>query len=170
VTIKAEIYLFAYKMETGRTGRSSYYGGVTGRTEQEDDFTPLLQMPSSRLHDIYNDLLSKPATVVNLDACIPELNGYSVLRTILEALPPSVKTLSLRFNNLTNPVLSDFLISWIAENDTLEILYMMGTGFEEKRRVLIEAAWKKHLKGHRTDNLGFTFIRNALDAQAKPTE
>jgi hypothetical protein len=150
-------------METGRSG-------VTNEISEEDEFFPLERMPTSRLQDIYNDVSTKSLSVINLDAVIPPVNGYPVLRTLLEMLNPSVKTLSLRFNNLTAPELCSFLINWLSENENIEMLYLMGTGIEEKRRILLEAAWKKHMKGHRTDNMGYTFIRVPMDAQMKPDD
>jgi len=39
----------------------------------------------------------------------------------------------------------------------------MGCMLDEKSRSKLEEAWRKKLTGHRTNNLGFTFIRVTHD-------
>lgn len=129
----------------------------------EDNFTPLDQMPTSRLSDIVALLDKKNCSVVNIDACLPVKEaGEIVLKTLLYKISSCVKVLSLRFNTLT-PYSTDLLISWIATNDHLETLYMMGSGIDEKARGKLEDAWRRKLTGHRTTNLGYTFIRVTHD-------
>eukprot|EP01038_Epipyxis_sp_PR26KG_P008600 gene8600-11620_t len=128
-----------------------------------DSFVPMAVMPTSRLNDVYKVLTTRPATVVNLDALLPPREaGEQVFQTLLFVLPNTVKTLSVRFNNLS-PASIELLIDYIFKNENIETLYVMGSGFEEKMRMKLEDAWKKHLVGHRTDNLGYTFMRVTLD-------
>jgi len=152
--------------------------------EAEDDFVPLAIMPSSRLTDTMKVLNSRSPSVLNIDALLPPKEaGEHVLKTILRKIPHSVKVFSLRFNHLSLSSVEE-LISWVAKNDHLEVLYVMGSGIEEKNRIHLEHAWKKHLVNHRyclnylvlyclyllcssfpfsTNNLGYTFIRITND-------
>ena len=131
----------------------------TQNDEIELHFDPLTVMPTSRLNDILNILENKTPSIINLDALIPAKEaGEVVLQTLLYKLPSSVKVLSLRFNNF-NAFCIEELIQWLAENNHLEMLYLMGSGIDEKNRLQIESAWKKNLENHRTDNMGYTFIR-----------
>ena len=129
---------------------------------QDDDnfgFVPLEIMPTSRLNDVSNALEEGHPSVINLDACIPRGN-FSVFQTLLFKINKanSVKTLSLRFNAF-NEVETVMLIDWIGHNNTLETLYILGSGIEGVRRTSLETAWKRNLRGHRTENMGCTFIR-----------
>lgn len=126
---------------------------------EEQDFIPLDTMPTSRLNDIMVSIDNQSTSVVTLDACLPSKEaGEDVLKTLLFKIQPNVKVLSLRFNNLTQ-YSCDLLIEWILINDHLETLYVMGSGLDEKTRSRLEDAWRKNLTGHRTSNLGYTFIR-----------
>lgn len=124
-----------------------------------DSFTPLKTMPTDRLQDLMRDLTTKQLSVVNLDALIPGSSDCKLLKTLLFSVTPSVRTLSLRFNNFKSSDLSEALIDWIGTNDTIENLYLMGSNLDDKSRTKIETAWKKHLIGHRTETYGFTFFR-----------
>ena len=123
------------------------------------EFFPLKTMPTERLQDIMNNLCVSQLTVVNLDALIPNSSNYRLLKSILLSLTPSVRTLSLRFNNFKSAELCDVLLDWILKNNTIENLYLMGSNMDEKYRARIEDAWGKHLVGHRTETYGFTFFR-----------
>ncbi len=124
-----------------------------------DDFVPLEHMPTSRLRDVMNNMELKPIGVVNLDACLPPKEaGEAPLQTIFYKMPTTVKVLSVRFNNLSHFSV-EVLIDWISQNTHLEMLYTMGSNIDDKNRILLEHAWKKNLVGHRTDNMGYTFIR-----------
>ena len=132
-------------------------------SDDDGDFTPLETMPSLRLNDVLAILNKKTGSVINVDACIPPKElGESVLKTILYKISPSVKVLSLRFNQFSQTSI-DLLISWVSSNDHLETLYIMGCMLDEKARSKLEEAWRKKLTGHRTNNLGFTFIRVTHD-------
>lgn len=136
-------------------------------SDDEDDFVPIDKMPSSRLTDIAEALDAKKSSVVTLDACLPPKEaGELVLKTLLFKISSCVKVLSLRFNHLSQ-YSCDLLISWIATNDHLETLYVMGCGIDEKTRSKLEDAWRRKLTGHRTMNLGFTFIRVTIDKAQK---
>lgn len=113
-------------------------------------------MPSGRLRDVVETLETKNPSVLNLDAC---LNGNNeIFEYILEKVGPSVTTLSLRFNDLKDEG-SNILAEWLAQNDTVETVYLMGTGLSAACRQNIENAFRKNLIGHRTTNMGFTMIR-----------
>lgn len=134
------------------------------------DFMLLSKMPTSRLQDIWNNLDTKEVAVVNLDAIIPAGEaGYAVLQTLLHKIKPSVKVLSVRFNNL-HASTKDLLVEWIRNNGSLETLYIMGSGFDDAARGKLLDAWKKNLMSHRTDNMGNTFIRVYIDPNAPPPE
>jgi len=123
------------------------------------DFEPLDSLPSSRLNDVLSNLETKQLSVLSLDGCLPAGDMCAVaLQTILFKMTSSVKTLSLRFNNMTPGAIS-VLVDWISINATLEMLYMMSSGIDDKSRVNLETAWKKNLSSQRTENWGFTFIR-----------
>ena len=123
------------------------------------DFEPLPSMPSSRLNDVMTNLETKQLSVLSLDGCIPGGESCAVvLQTILYKMTSSIKTLSLRFNNLT-PAACILLVEWVGINTTLEMLYLMSSGIDDKARANLEAAWKKNLCSQRTENFGFTFIR-----------
>jgi hypothetical protein len=131
--------------------------------DEEDGFQPMEVMPTSRLQDILVLLDKRKSSVVNIDACLPpKEQGERVLQTLLYKISNCVKTLSLRFNVLS-PYSIDLLISWIATNDHLETLYVMGSGLDEKARGKLEDAWKRKLIGHRTMNMGYTFLRVTHD-------
>lgn len=131
--------------------------------DEGSEFTPLETMPTSRLNDVLVLLNKKTSSVLNVDACIPpKESGELVLQTILYKISSCVKVLSLRFNQFSQFSV-DFIISWVASNDHLETLYIMGSGLDEKMRSKLEEAWRKKLTGHRTNNLGFTFIRVTHD-------
>lgn len=128
--------------------------------EEEDEFIPLTTMPSSKLTDIYKILTTnKQLKVLNLDAILPpKETGYPVLRTLLELIPETLRVLSIRFNNLsTNSI--EYLIKFIAKNEFIEVLYLMGAGIDDQFRLRMEESWKTNLIGHRYENLGYTFIR-----------
>ena len=84
--------------------------------------------------------------------------GLLVLQTLLYKIKSSVKTLSIRFNMLTQ-AMKEYFIEWVGQNGGLETLYVMGSGFEGPLRTLLENAWKKHQFCHRTENNGNTLIR-----------
>lgn len=133
---------------------------------------PLQYMPTSRLTDIVRCIELEASAVINLDACLPQKEaGEDVLKTILFKIRPNVRTLSLRFNNLTQ-YSCDLLIEWITINDYLETLYVMGSGLDERTRQRLEDSWRKNLTGHRTTNMGYTLIRVSHEkaAEAKLSE
>ena len=132
-------------------------------SDDGDDFTPLTEMPTLRLTDIIALLEKKNSCVVNVDACLPPKDaGEMVLKTILYKISKCVKVLSLRFNQLSL-YSCDLIIQWIATNDHLEMLYIMGSNIDERNRTRLEEAWKRKLIGHRTENMGYTFIRVTAD-------
>jgi hypothetical protein len=119
------------------------------------------EMPTTRLSDILTSMESKKDSlaVVNLDAIIPPRDaGENIIRTLLYKLPATVKILSLRYNQFNQNSI-EAIINFVQKNKHLEMLYIFGSGFDEKTRPRLEEAWKKELKNHRTDNMGFTFIR-----------
>jgi hypothetical protein len=133
--------------------------------DDDDEFIPLEVMPTMRLNDVVRNLEKPTTTVVNLDALIPAKDaGFEVLRTLLYKIRPEVKVLSLRFNNFSQASV-EYLIDWIAVNDHLEIVYAMGSGIDDKYRQKFEDAWRKNLTGHRTQNLGYTFIRVTFEKE-----
>ena len=126
-----------------------------------EEFVPIDAMPTGRLQDIMNNLQSKSLCVCNLDACLPpKINSPPLFRTLLHKISERriVKTLSLRFNNLSGDLV-EILIGWLETNDFLQTLYFMGTGIDEKVRQRVEDVWKKHLSSHRRENYGFTLTR-----------
>ena len=134
---------------------------------EAQEFIPLNIMPSSRLNDIMRSIESQSTSVITLDACLPPKEaGEDVLKTILFKIQSNVKVLSLRFNNLTQ-YSCDLLIEWILINDHIETLYIMGSGLDDKTRNRLEDAWRKNLTGHRTSNLGYTFIRVSHEKAAE---
>jgi hypothetical protein len=127
--------------------------------EDNIGFEPLEVFPTMRLNDIARNLAKPSTSVVNLDALIPPREaGELVLQSLLYRLQRSIRVLSLRFNTFSAFSI-EVLIDYIMQNDFIEILYLMGCGFDEKTRKRFEDAWKKNMTGHRTDNMGFTFIR-----------
>jgi hypothetical protein len=133
--------------------------------DDDDEFVPLEVMPTLRLNDVMRNLNKPTNSVVNLDALIPPKDlGFDVLRTLLYKIRPEVKTLSIRFNNLSQDSI-EYLIDWIVVNDHLEMLYAMGCGIDEKFRGKLEDAWRKNLCGHRTQNLGYTLIRVSFEKE-----
>mmetsp|Transcript_14531 Transcript_14531/g.15221 ORF Transcript_14531/g.15221 Transcript_14531/m.15221 type:complete len:149 (+) Transcript_14531:37-483(+) len=124
---------------------------------QSNISSPIMIMPTGRLRDIIEILENKQPSVINLDTCLPEGN-LSILEYILDKIGPSVKTLSLRFNNLKEEG-AQIITEWLSINDTIEVLYLMGTNISSNSRQNIENAFKKNLIGHRTTNMGYTLIR-----------
>lgn len=121
----------------------------SSKTELDDEFIPLSIMPTSRLTDIMKVLSTRSPAVLNIDALLPPKEaGENVLKTILKQMPVSVTTFSLRFNHLSANSIEE-LISWISSNNHLEVLYVMGSGIDEKSRTHLEQAWKKNLVNHR---------------------
>jgi hypothetical protein len=113
-------------------------------------------------------ITEKEPSVINLDACLGTPDSavqLRLLQTFLYMLKPCVKTLSLRFNKL-HAESQDYLVDWIIQNTTLEMLYLLETDFNTKKKAQLEENWKKNLTSHRTDNFGFTFIR--VSAASKP--
>ena len=136
--------------------------------EEHLDFELVETMPTSRLADVVKILETKSPLVVTLDALIPPKEaGEAVLQTLLYKMPKSVTTLSLRFNRLS-PASIENVINWVQKNSQLQMLYIHSSGFDEKTRPRLEDAWKKHLLNHRTDNMGFTFIRITPEMMPKP--
>ena len=88
-------------------------------------------------------------------------------------MPDSVKTFSLRFNNLSSNS-KDELINWIASNDHIETLYVMECGLSnEKDQTRLETSWNKKLVGHSIENFNNTYIRvsqAAMEAYYKEQE
>lgn len=136
--------------------------------EEQLDFELVETMPTSRLRDVMEVLENKQPGVVTLDALIPpKESGEAVLQTILYKMPSSVRVLSLRFNNLSQNSIEN-VIKWVANNEGLQMMYVHGSGFDDKTRPRLEDAWRKHLLNHRTDNMGFTFIRITPEMMPKP--
>ena len=134
------------------------------------DFEPLIDMPSSRLNDVLNNLETKQLSVLSLDGCLPGGDMCSVvLQTILFKMTSSVKTLSLRFNNLT-PAACSVLNDWIGINKSLEMLYLMSSGIDDKSKASLETSWRKNLTSQRTENWGYTFIRVPAPEQEEEDE
>ena len=127
------------------------------QVEFEEDYEEDIEMPSLRLKDVVNNLVSKQPTVVNLDACLPP-NSAHILKYILDKIPPTVTTLSIRFNDIKDDG-AQVLSEWLTDNDTVEMIYMMGVTLSKPSQAAVEAAFKKHLVGHRQENNGSTFIR-----------
>jgi hypothetical protein len=153
------------RRETTREMNMLCVGRYTHNDQMDDDTrsqvsattAPAMVMPTSRLRDVIEILDTKQPSVLNLDACIPDGNAV-ILDYILEKIGPSVKTLSLRFNSIKDDGVVS-LVDWLATNENLEMLYLMGTGISPAARQAIENAFKKHMLGHRTTNQGFTMIR-----------
>ena len=131
------------------------------------EFAVMKIMSTGRLQDFINDMATKQLSVVNLDALIPNGSSPLLLRTILFSLTPSVRTLSLRFNNFRSPESCEILLEWLLRNNTLLNLYLMGSNMDEKCRLKIEDAWRKRLVGHRVETYGFSFFR--LNIESGPT-
>ena len=125
--------------------------------EEGGDDEPGMVMPTKRLEDIMNSIETKNPTVINLDACIKS-HDIEILRYILERIPRTVRTVSLRFNNLGSAG-CEIILEWLHSNESVLILYLMGSLIDIKGRDAIESAWSKRFKGHRTENMGYTFIR-----------
>jgi hypothetical protein len=123
-----------------------------------------VEMPTKRLKDIMEIIDNRDPTVVNLDACLKSQDS-EILSYILNRLPPSVRTVSLRFNNIGASG-CEVILEWLQTNETVLVLYLMGTGIDNKGREAIQTAWGKKLKGHRTENLGYTLIR--VDPKVTP--
>lgn len=143
-------------------------------SDSQSNLSPLpaaLAMPSRRLTDIVEILEKKQPSVVNLDTCFltSDPNTLTILEYILEKIPPSVKTLSLRFNNIRDDG-GQVILEWLLMNETLEVLYLMGTNISPNLRQGIENAFKKNLVGHRTTNMGYTFIRVSPRSDVEPKE
>lgn len=135
---------------------------------QHDFFTPITSFPPGRLSDIMESLETKKSTVLNLDACLPTgKDKLRVFRTILYKLTeaPSVKTVSMRFNTLGESELQS-LIDWLVTNDSIEQLYLLCTRIPFEKLPMIEEAWKKNLRGHRSENNGYTLIRVPLESSS----
>ena len=130
--------------------------------EEEEEETP--EMPTNRLADIVKAIEEKEPTVINLDAAIKSTE-LEILKWILQKLPRSVSTVSLRFNNLGSAG-AEIIVEWLQDNDHVQVLYLMGTGIDNKARDAIDTVWKKKLRGHRVDNNGYTFIR--VDPSIEP--
>lgn len=122
-----------------------------------DEFEEDFEMPTLRLKDVVNILENKQPSVINLDACFPP-NTPHLLKYILDKIPPTVTTMSIRFNDIKDEG-AIILSEWLAGNDTVEILYMMGVVLSKSSAAAMESAFKKNLVGHRTDNNGNTYIR-----------
>lgn len=125
------------------------------------DFEPMANMPTSRLNDVLSNFETKSTAVLSLDACLPTGEACApVLQTVLFRMPATVTTLSLRFNNLSTAAVS-LLADWIAINTTLETMYVMSAGVDDKQRAALESAWgkAKNMCSQRTENFGNTFLR-----------
>lgn len=125
--------------------------------EEGEDYEEELEMPTLRLKDVVDILDNKLPSVINLDACFPP-NSPHLLKYILDKIPPSVTTMSIRFNDIKDEG-AIILTEWLLANETLEILYMMGVPLSKTSQAAIESAFKKHLVGHRQENNGNTYIR-----------
>lgn len=146
----------------------SFADDVAVDMEEQDIFVPLEKMPTGRLTDIVHALDNGHPSVINLDACIPK-GDTLVLQTLLYKIESnkSVRTLSLRFNTF-NDNDAQIIEEWLSRNDNLETLYLLGSGIEGNRRNLLETAWKRNLRGHHVENMGYTFIRVPFPAPAPP--
>lgn len=130
--------------------------------EEEEYLISLEDMPTNRLKDVVKILQNKKPEVVNIDAIVPpKEDGEDILRTLLRLIPSTTKCFSMRFNNLSLKSI-DEVINWIQKNDYIEALYIMGCGIDDKNRERLEASWRKNMAGHRTENMGYTFIRVPL--------
>jgi hypothetical protein len=50
----------------------------------------------------------------------------------------------------------------------VEILYIQGTNFDQKKKDALKAAWKRNLSSQRTEFFDQTFIRVYIDPNAPP--
>ena len=135
----------------------------------EFDLLGVEDIPAGRLRDVFEVLYSKRSpSVLNLDGMIPPGDkGCQILQSILYKLKKSVKTLSVRFCQLSEEA-SNHLIDWVGSNDSLETIYIMGNSIatNEKKRDMLDDKWRKNLMNHRLDNMGNTFIRIFIDPDA----
>ena len=99
----------------------------------DDTFIPLVKMPTGRLQDILDKLNNQKletggSIVLNLDATLPTDTTIcsNVLKTLLYKIPNTIKTLSLRFNQLGSSELIEILLEYITNNDFLQALYIMS--------------------------------------------
>jgi hypothetical protein len=123
---------------------------------ESGEFQPMTEMPTSRLNDIVAILKKGTAAVVNIDAVIPKKRkGELVFKSLLHLMPSSVRTLSIRFNSFS-PNSVNLLVEWLATNDYLETLYIMGCLLEDRDQERIDNSWKKNLCGHKRVNMGCT--------------
>jgi hypothetical protein len=126
--------------------------------EEAIPVAPPPKMPTLRLQDVLHNLEKKSPTVLNLDACLPDGCPGEVLGYILSKTSPSLHTLSLRFNTLSDDIVA-VLIEWLDTNTYLEVLYLMGTKISNSSRQAIETSFKKNLVAHSSNNMGFTLNR-----------
>lgn len=117
-----------------------------------------VQLPTQRLGDVIRNLETKNPAVLNLDACLPVAKNAEILGYILGKICPSVKVLSVRFNNITDEGAS-ILAEWLESNSSIEVMYIMGNKISSSARQSIETAFYKNLVGHSVSNGGNTLNR-----------
>jgi len=148
-----------------------------GKEEEEEvpDFEVLTQNDvTGRMQDIFKilDDKSKTPSVFNIDAMLPQGDrGFELLRSILWKMQKSVEVFSLKFNTLS-PEAEDYFIEWLAKNETLKTLYIMGSnlGMDEKKKNSVYNAWTKNMDIHKHENNGCTLMRRDMDPEAEEDE
>ena len=142
---------------------------MSDNEEEQPEFPVLTQNDfSGRLKDIFKilDDTSKKPIVINVDAILPKGDKQlDVFRSILYKMPESVETLSIKFNTLT-PESEEFFLSWLAQNEALQKLYIMGSnlGMDENKRDAVLRAWEKNHEYHIAENNGNSLQRRTPDA------
>jgi len=141
---------------------------------EENEFFPLTwdQMPTISLRDTLRNLQTKNISILNLDAllqCDKYRDMYlyiwqSILMHVNIRSDIKICTLSIRFNKFDD-IMKDLFIAWLDMNDTVETVYLMGSGFDSVSYVRkLQISWKKHLYLHRYENNGLTLHRSRFKA------
>ena len=136
------------------------------------DFQPLTleQLPTLALREVVTSLELDKTTEVNLDYIIlREIKkdtdtalAFRVLKTILYRIKPTVRILRLCFNAFSFDWQVYFL-EWVKQNNTLEVLHIIGTGFTSDIKAMLIAVWKKNLSSHKMLNNNEILMRVDLD-------
>lgn len=165
----------SYNLESNSTDLGSDLGASFidedgAYVTEPEEFIPLTWnlMPTQSLQDAMRNLETKAISILNLDAMLqsdarPEVYMYvwqSILMRINLRTDIKMTTLSIRFNKMdTN--MKDIFIIWLEMNETLETVYLMGSGFDSPAYIKkLQAAWKKHLYLHRYENNFMTLYRS----------
>lgn len=159
-----------YSSFDNKLNSSGFKGDKSLHDNQPASLDEEASLPTVSLKDSMKQLANPKTRILRMDAIIPSTtNSHAILQLFLNKMTQKtsnpIQVLSLKFNRFDNRM-RDIFICWLETNNTLETLYVSGSGFDGASMKKLHQAWKKRLFNHRFENNGNSLYRySSSDAE-----